>query len=60
MHNRFIIRFYFPSIRICIDAIQIKICVVQIPEKCSKFAKRSFNLDAIQTGGEFECSRRVF
>ena len=25
-----------------------------------KFAKRSFNLDAVQTGGEFECYRRVF
>ena len=23
MHNRFVIRFYYPSIRICIDAIQI-------------------------------------
>ena len=45
MHNRFVIRFHFPSIRICIDANQIKICVVQIREKkCSKFAQRSFNL----------------
>ena len=44
MHNPFVIRFHFPSIRFCIDANQIKICVVQIRKKCSKFAKRSFNL----------------
>ena len=39
MHNRFVIRFHFPSIRICIDANQIKICVVQVRKKMQQVCK---------------------
>ena len=60
MHNRVVIRVIFPAFEFALTPFKSKFVSFKFPKNAASSQNGPFNLDAVQTGGEFECSRRVF